>query len=77
MSMGTEFLSYPGLPWLSVYRNPFSTEVHVALRFNDYTDAFTMEENAIGENGNLLIKEAYFRRAKLMAIDKIAKELEK
>jgi hypothetical protein len=75
--MSTQFLSYPGLPWLTVYRDPLKFEVHVSLRFNDYTDTFIMNEDNIGEKGNLLLKEAYQRRAQLMVAYKIAKELEK
>jgi hypothetical protein len=77
MSVDTEFLSYPGLSWLSVSRDVYKFEVWVTVRFNDYTDAFIMSEDAIGENGSLLIKEAYLRRAKLIAVSQIAKELEK
>ena len=77
MNVGTEFLSYPGLSWLSVSRDVHKFEVWVTVRFNDYTDAFIMNEDAIGEHGSLLIKEAYLRRAKLIAVSQIAKELEK
>jgi hypothetical protein len=77
MSVSTEFLSYPGLPWLSVSRDVHKFEVWVTVRFNDYIDAFIMSEDAIGENGSLLIKEAYLRRARLIAVARIAEGLEK
>jgi hypothetical protein len=75
--MSTQFLSYPGIPWLTVYRDAIKFEIHVHIRFHHYTDTFTMNEDDIGEKGHLLLKEAYQRRAQLMVVYKIAKELEK
>ena len=75
--MSTQFLSYPGLSWLSVQRDVHKFEVQVSIRHEGYLDSFTMDESAIGVNGKDLLKEAYLRRAKLIAIEKIAKELEK
>ena len=65
------------MPWLSVSRDVHKFEVWVTVRFNDYIDAFIMSEDAIGENGSLLIKEAYLRRARLIAVARIAEGLEK
>jgi hypothetical protein len=75
--MSVQFLSYPGLPWLSVQHGVCKFEVQVSIRHAGYLDSFTMDESAIGVNGKNLLKEAYLRRAKLIVIEKIAKELEK
>lgn len=69
-------LVYPGLKWLEVSHDSFTGMVHVKVRYNGYSSTFSMAEGTLSERGEALIKEAYFRRAQLMAVEKIAKELE-
>lgn len=70
-------LAYPGLKWLEVHVDSFTGMMHARVTYNQHVDRFSMAEKAIGRSGELLIREAYFRRAQLMAVDKVAKELEK
>lgn len=65
------------MSWLEVQHDLYKFEVHAHIKHNGYTDSFTMHESAIGVNGKDLLKEAYLRRAQLIAVEKIAKELEK
>jgi hypothetical protein len=70
-------LTYPGLKWLTVTVVIAARQVHARIEHAGYSDEFAMHEDAIGAGGEKLLKEAYLRRAKLMAVAKIAKELEK
>jgi hypothetical protein len=68
-------LDWPGLSWLRVQHDLATFHVHVEVSLGKYTDTFTMHDSAIGVNGADLLKEAYLRRAQLMVVSKIAKEL--
>lgn len=64
------------LEWLEISHDSFTGTVHVKVRYNGYSSTFSMAEGALGERGEALLKEAYLCRAQLIAVEKIAKELE-
>lgn len=63
------------LKWLDLWIDHQAGAVHAHVRHGKYTDDFEMGQDDVGVNYSLLLKEAYFRRAQLMVVEKIAKEL--
>lgn len=78
-------LEYPGLDWLTITTDVLTGIVIARVKLvhsqpmaldDVYEDCFEMKYEDIGVNGTALLAEAYRRRAKLMVVAKVAKEMQ-
>lgn len=74
-------LEYPGLDWLTITTDVLTGIVTARVKLvhsqhDVYEDRFEMKYEDIGVNGTALLAEAYRRRAKLMVVAKVAKEMQ-